>query len=125
MKVKFIALSITAILILGLGFRVVPVLVKGGGNLHQELHWMVYGYDRVWYHNRAYSGPSKELTLEQVKNDFEQEQKLIPTGEKVIGLRVYDTPSSIEAQKQEKTATVLILKQHNGSFIEYSLIGGP
>ncbi|MFQ3543195.1 hypothetical protein Q7A53_03860 [Halobacillus rhizosphaerae] len=124
MKLKLIAFSIIAILILSLGFRVVPILVKGGGNLHQELHWMVYGYDRVWYHNRAYSGPSKEMTLEQVKNVFEQEQ-IMPTGEKVIGLNVYDTPSSIKAQKQEKTATVLILKKHNGSFIEYSLIGGP
>jgi hypothetical protein len=68
MKVKYIVLSIVAISILGIGFRVVPVLAKGGGDLHQELHWMVFGYDRVGYHNRTYLGPSKELTLEQVKN---------------------------------------------------------
>lgn len=125
MKVRYIILSIVAILIIGIGFRVVPVVAKARGNLHQALHWMVYGYDRVWYHNRTYLGPSNELTLEQIKSGFEKETKLIPTGEKVIGLPVYDTPNSIEAQKQGETSTVLILKKHNGSFIEYSLSGGP
>ncbi|MGV3467364.1 MAG: hypothetical protein ACO1OT_19000 [Heyndrickxia sp.] len=125
-KLKVIIFTIGVILIVGFGFKVVPILVTRDGNLHQEIHWMIYGYDRVWYHNRAFLGPSKELSLEQVKKQFEQGQKLIPTGEKVIGLSVYDTPNSIAFQKQQDlVTTLLILKKHNGNFIEYSLSGGP
>lgn len=111
---------IVIVLFVGLGFRAIPVLAKGGGNLHQEIHWMVYGYDRVWYHNRTYLHPTKEFTPKQVVKKLGKGNRLYPTGEKVIGLPVY-SPN----KKQKGLTTLLILKKHNGNFIVYTISGGP
>ncbi|RLQ94567.1 hypothetical protein [Falsibacillus albus] len=111
---------IVIILFIGLCFKAIPVLATGGGNLHQEIHWMVYGYDRVWYHDRTYLQPTKEYTPTQAVQKFGQGKRLYPTGEKVIGLPVYSSH-----KKQDGLTTLLILKKHNGNFIVYTLSGGP
>ena len=105
----------------------IPVLARGGGNIQQQLHWMVYGYDRVWYHNRTYLGPSKDFTPEAIKKmHYLKGQKFIATGEKVIGLPVYDTQLSQTFQiKQNGVTTLLFLKKPNGNYIVYTLSGGP
>lgn len=116
---KIIIFSIGIIFIASLGFKVAPVLATGGGNLHQEIHWMIYGYDRVWYHNRTYKGPSKELTLEQAKQQIGSRKTLIKTDKKVIGLTVYVTSDALEHQP-----SLIFLGKQNGKLLEYELSGG-
>jgi hypothetical protein len=114
-------------LIIGLGLRVIPILAISGGNLNQEIHWMIFGFDRVWYHNRTYLAPSRDFTPEEIKKlHYLKGQKFIATGEKVIGLPVYDTQLSQTFQlKQNGVSTLLFLKKSNGNFIVYTLSGGP
>lgn len=93
--------------------------------LRHQIHWLRSGHDRVWYHNRDYVNPH-EYTAQEVDKQFGQGQDLIPTGNKIIGLPVYDTPRSLAFQTQKHVvSTLLFLKQPNGGFIVYELSGGP
>lgn len=86
---------------------------------------MRYGYDRVWYHNRDYVDPQQYIA-QDAEAKFGQGQELVATGDKVIGLPVYDTPRSLAFQKQRHVvSTLLFLKKPNGDFIVYELSGGP
>lgn len=49
---KRISLLAAGACIVAVGVRAAPIIRYGNGNLHHELHWMVYGYDRVWYRHR-------------------------------------------------------------------------
>ncbi|QSO48428.1 hypothetical protein [Alicyclobacillus mengziensis] len=114
------------VLVVALVIKTTPILFNDGGNLHQKLHWIVYGYDRVWYHNRTYLGPSKEINWNELESTYGQGEKFIATGDKVIGLPVYDTPRSLAFQKQRNVvSTLLFLKKPDGNFVVYSLSGGP
>ncbi|NHM32917.1 hypothetical protein [Neobacillus terrae] len=94
-------------------------MAKSDGNLNHSLHWIVYGYDRVWYKERAYLGPGREFTSLEFEKEFGEGHKFIETGEKVIGLPVYDTI------RNDKVSTLLFLKKPNGNLIIYTLSGGP
>lgn len=122
-KRVIIALCIGFLLVLAFADRVFGVV--SDLNPHHRLHWMVYGYDQVWYHNRTYLLPI-ELTSEETEKKYGQGEKFVPTGDKVIGLPVYETSSSLEFQKQRQVvSTLLFLKKPNGNFIVYALSGGP
>ena len=113
-------------LVVLLSVRLYPVVVYDGGTLHQKLHWIVYGYDRVWYRNRTYVSPSKPMSFTQLEKTYGDGEKFIPTGATVIGLPVYATASDLSFQKRQHVSpTLLFLKKVNGSFIVYSLSGGP
>jgi hypothetical protein len=108
-----------------IAFVTALVFCLASPSVQHQIHWIRYGYDRVWYHNRDYVSPS-EYTAQEVELQFGQGQKLIPTGDKVIGLPVYDTPRSLAIQKQRHVvSTSLLLKKPNGDFIVYALSGGP
>ncbi|KPV42538.1 hypothetical protein [Alicyclobacillus ferrooxydans] len=113
-------------IIFGVVGRNTSLFAPNGGTLLHRIHWMRYGYDRVWYHNRDYVGPSKEMTFAQLNQLYGQGQTFLPTGDKVIGLPVYDTSRSLPFQKQHQVvSTLLFLKKPDGKFIVYSLSGGP
>ncbi len=109
-----------------LGVRAIPVFFVDGGDWHQKIHWMVYGYDRVWYQHRTYVDPSKEVSLTELERKYGQGQKFIPTGGKVIGLPVYETPLALAFERQtHDAAPLLFLRKRDGKFIIYALSGGP
>lgn len=123
---RMVASFIAIALVVGLGIRVILALATGDGNLFHAAHWIVYGHDKVWYHNRAYLDPSHEFTAQALEMKYGQGQKFIPTGDKVMGLPVYDTPRSLAFQKQRHVVpTLLILCEQDGNFIVYDLSGGP
>lgn len=82
-----------------LGGRAIPILFRDGGNLSQKVHWMGYGYDRVWYHNRSYIDPSQPISLATLEQTYGQGGKFIPTGQTVIGLPVYNNPARAGVRK--------------------------
>lgn len=90
--------------------------------LYKLAHRLKHGNDRVYYHNMTYEYPQiKTLNDLPVPGG-----ELIPTGEKVIGLPVMDTPSSMQIQKERNVVpTLLILKRSDGNFLVYGLSGGP
>jgi len=88
-------------------------------SVNHRLHWMVYGYDRVWYHNRTYIGPYS-ATLRNVQSKL---GTLYPTGEKVIGLPVLDTKAAL--QSIHTTVPTLLILENNTTCTVYELSGGP
>ncbi len=110
------AILLTA-LIIGLIWSIVPE-----EELYKLAHRIKHGNDRVYYHDRTYYSPIiKTFDDLPVPGD-----ELIPTGEKVIGLPVMDTPSSMQFQKERNVVPVLlILKQSDDYFLVYVLSGGP
>lgn len=117
-------IKLAAKVIAGLILIVILAYVVSPSIRHQ-VHWMRYGYDRVWYHNRDYINP-REYSAEDVERQFGQGEQFIPTGDKVIGLPIYDTPRSLAVHKQRHVvSTLLFLKKSNGDFIVYELSGGP
>jgi hypothetical protein len=118
--------AVAIVAVFGITTRNSPLFAPNGGTLFHRIHWMRYGYDRVWYHNRDYLGPSTEMNFAQLNQTYGQGQTFLPTGDKVIGLPVYDTPRSLAFQKQHQVvSTLLFLKKSDGNFIVYSLSGGP
>lgn len=117
-RTKVIASLIGFIAFAGLSARIYPVFANGDGNLHHALHWLVYGYDRVWYDNRTYLDPGK-VTLDKLESAY---GKLYPTGEKVRGMPVLDTK---EGMSSPYVPTVLILQKDDRNCIVYELSGGP
>jgi hypothetical protein len=117
-RTKVIASLIGFIAFAGLSARIYPVFANGDGNLHHALHWLVYGYDRVWYHNRAYLDPDN-VPLNNLESAY---GKLYPTGEKVRGMPVLDTK---EGMSSPYVPTVLILQKDDRNCIVYELSGGP
>lgn len=89
-------------------------------SVNHRLHWMVYGYDRVWYHNRTYIGPNSD-TLQNVESKL---GTLYPTGEKVLGLPVLDTKAALQTI-HVSVPTLLILEKNNTTCTAYELSGGP
>ncbi len=123
---KVILVGITGIVVGLLGIRAIPILFIDGGNWHHKIHWMVYGYDEVWYHHRAYVDPSQEISLRELEREYGQGEKFISTGHTVIGLPVYDTPSALAFERRmHVVSTLLFLKKPDGQFIVYALSGGP
>ncbi len=120
-KTKIIVPFIGFIAVISLAVRIYPVFANGDGNLRHELHWIIYGYDGVWYHNREYLGPGKagNDTLEHLESKY---GKLYPTGEKVRGLSVLETKGAIQSPY---APTVLILQKNDTNCIIYALSGGP
>ncbi len=91
-------------------------------NMYELVYRLKHGNERVYYHNRVYYAPQNKTLGELPLNGDE----LVPTGEKVIGLPVMDTLSSIQFQKERNVVpTLLILKQSDDRYIVYSLSGGP
>jgi DNA-binding GntR family transcriptional regulator len=97
-------------------------VITTGCDVSDTLHRIRYGNDRVTYHERTYYNP-RSVSVQDLKlND----EKLIPTGEKVIGLPVYSTQSTLDfQQKQNVVPTVLMIKESDDKFIVYELSGGP
>ena len=92
------------------------------GAIFNIAHQVRYRNARVYYHDRMYYNPQSR-TFENLPVNGNE---LIPTGEKVIGLPVMDTPSSMQFQKERNVVpTLLILKLSNDKFLVYSLSGGP
>ncbi len=100
----------------------ISTIMSVRGDIYNLAHRLRYGNDRVYYHDRIYYNPQNRAFEElPVKGD-----ELVPTGEKVIGLPVMDTPGSMQFQKERNVVpTLLILKQSNDKFLVYSLSGGP
>lgn len=123
---KVITFLVIGILALAFCIRAYPIVVNDGGTIRQKLHWMVYGYDRVWYQGRTYVGPSQPMTFAKLEKSYGQGQTFRPTGARVIGLPLYNTARSLAFQKQHHVvSTLLFLKKPNDTFIVYSLSGGP
>lgn len=98
------------------------LLVSGCSSVKDTVHRLRYGNDRVTYHGRTYYEPATKTP----ENLPVPAKELVPTGEKVIGLPVYDTESSIQFQKERNVVpTILILKESEDEFIVYALSGGP
>jgi hypothetical protein len=118
-KTKIVVSSlISFIAVIGLVVRTYPVFANGDGNLRHELHWIAYGYDRVWYRDRTYINPTTD-TLTRLESLY---GKLLPTGEKVIGFNVLNTP---EGMKSPYALSVLILQKDKDNCLVYELSGGP
>ena len=97
-------------------------LLTGCESIVDTVHRIRYGNDRVSYHGRHYLNPRVKSSNELDTNG----EKLIPTGEKVIGLPVYSTQSSLDFEKKNNVVpTVLILKEADDKYAEYALSGGP
>lgn len=91
------------------------------GAIFNIAHGLRYGNDRVYYHDRIYYSHNRTFADLPVNGN-----ELVPTGEKVIGMPVMDTPSSMQFQKERNVVpTLLILKQSNDKFVVYGLSGGP
>lgn len=104
---------------------VLCIITVASPGIRHRIHWIRYGYDSVWYDGRTYMNPNT-YTEKQAVLQFGQGQALVPTGDKVIGLPVYDTPQSIAFEKQRHAVpTILFLRKTNGNFIVYELSGGP
>lgn len=106
--------------------RTVPILFSDGGTWHQKIHWMVYGYDRVWYHHRTYVYPSRPMSPTELERRYGHGATFAPTGQTVIGLPVYNTPRGLAFDRREHVVpTLLFLKKPGGKFVVYTLSGGP
>lgn len=77
-----------------------------------------YGYDRVWYRHRDYTGPRTE----PVKAVAGELGPLPATGQTVIGLPVL---SSKSAGRSPYPPTLLILQRSRTECLVYGLSGGP
>ncbi|PKM75817.1 MAG: hypothetical protein CVU90_15570 [Firmicutes bacterium HGW-Firmicutes-15] len=96
-------------------------LIYGYSPVKDAVHRMRYGTDRVSYQGRYYLNPTVRTFTELPVNG-----EIVPTGEKVIGLPVFDTESGMQFQKERNIVpTLLILKQSEDKFLVYSLSGGP
>ena len=105
------------IIVLGVGWRMVPDIVYSGGNLHHAVHWFVYGYDRVWYRDRTYTDPAP-ASWRWADAHY---GPLQATGQTVIGMPVYsNTPKNYPY-----VPTVLILRKTPDRVVVYELSGGP
>lgn len=109
---------IASLMVLTLCWRVAPVLANGEGTLHQDIHWMVYGYDRVWYGGRTYLNPTTR-PCRQVASQF---GPLRPTAARVIGRPVLAIGP---VWPPPFAPTVLILADGHGACTLYALSGGP
>lgn len=87
-------------------------------SVHHQLHWMVYGHDRVWYHERTYLGPATESRA-HLESEYGALQE---TGEKVLGMPVLNTAAGAASPY---VPTVLMLEQNSQTCIVYALSGGP
>lgn len=117
-KGKWVLAGMAGMAVVGLALRVAPVLENGDGNLRHALHWIVYGYDEVWYHNRAYISPGQDTRL-HLPAEY---GNLSATGEKVMGLPVLATP---ESKRSSYAPTLLMLQENPKQCIVYELSGGP
>ncbi len=75
--------------------------------------------DRVTYKNRTYLNSNRTIdqnTHDAMKKMFDQTR---PTGKYVKGMEVYDI------EDNPYNSTVIFLKREDGSFLVYSLSGGP
>lgn len=98
------------------------LLATGCSSVKDAVHRLRYGNDRVTYHGRTYYEPTTKTS----ENLPVSAKELVPTGEKVMGLPVYDTESSIQFQKERNVVpTGFILKESDDNFIVYALSGGP
>lgn len=102
----------------GVSARVYPVLARGDGNLRHEIHWILHGYDRVWYRDRTYLYQGRD-TLWHLRSQY---GSLRPTGETVVGLPVL-TPG--DAAGSTGAPAVLLLQKDEGHGLVYVLNGGP
>ena len=94
------------------------VLVAGYSPAKDAVNRLRY----VSYHDRCYYQPDVRTLQELPVNG----EAIVLTGEKVIGLAVVDTASSMQFQKERKVVpTLLILKLPMDRFLLYSLSGGP
>lgn len=108
-----------ASVLLGL-WRTAPFLPHGDADPFHELHWLVYGYDRVWYRDRTYVGP-ETVPLARLRAEY---GPLTPTGERVVGLAVL-APRAADRPPYRTGPTVLILRENARDALVYSLSGGP
>jgi hypothetical protein len=77
------------------------------GAIFDIAHRLQYGNDRVYYHDRRYYYPQNRTLADLPVNGDE----LVATGEKVIGLPVMDTPSSIQFQKERNVVPTMTKNQ--------------
>lgn len=98
--------------------RVIPAIAYSQGDPAHALHWIVYGYDQVWYHGRDYINPGQEScqAAEKVYGPLE------PTHHSVIGLRVLESPGAIASPV---VPTLLVLQKSRDRCVVYGLDGGP
>lgn len=108
----------TIVVAAGVSAHVYPVLARGDGKLRHEIDWILHGYDRIWYRDRAYLYQGQD-TLPYLES---QHGPLRPTGEKVIGLPVL---SPAGATDSPYVPTVLILRKDTDHGLVYVLSGGP
>lgn len=93
---------------------------------HTFIHGLVFGHDQVYFHKGVYSNP-KTISAAKINKEFLQttssgKQKLIPTGESVIGLPVYETPYAIsQFQNKKLKYNILFLRKADQNFIVYML----
>ncbi len=111
--------AVLGIAVIGLvGPRIYHDVAYSDGNLHHAAHWFVYGYDQVWYRDRAYVYGS-QMARHQADSEF---GPLEPTGQTVIGLPVLETPL---AAHSPYVPTILVLQKNPQTDIVYGLSGGP
>lgn len=103
---------------LATGWRVASVVCIGQGSPAHDLHWIVYGYDRVWYRDRAYVNPGT-IACRQAAARY---GSLTPTGAQVTGLPVL-APAA--GARSRYVPTVLMLQQSRSLCTTYALSGGP
>ncbi len=98
--------------------RVIPAIAYSQGNPAHALHWIVYGYDQVWYHGRDYINPGQESckAAEKVYGPLQA------TDQSVIGLRVLASPGAVASPV---VPTLLILQKSRDRCVVYGLDGGP
>lgn len=77
--------------------------------------WRQYQDGRIYYHHRFYDLRAGVAMGE----DLDLLQKMQPTGTVIFGEAVYDLPPS------KMTSTVILLRDKNGAFQSYELVGGP
>jgi hypothetical protein len=110
--------AVGLLLAAGVAGRVARVLAHGDGNVCHELHWIVYGYDRVWYRQRTYVDPTS-MAFSRAEAYY---GPLVATRATVIGLPVL-LPNGLAPSSE--VPTVLILRSNSGSVLVYALSGGP
>jgi hypothetical protein len=108
-----VLLIMAAAAVFVLAFRVVPVIVQGHGNLYHDMHWIVYGYDEVWYHGRNYIYPRNTACRAY--------SPLTSTNTWLIGMRMLKPAPALHGL----TPTLVILQKTPARCVVYTLSGGP
>lgn len=109
------------LLVLAIAWRAVPVLLaaeKTPTTIVHDVHWLVFGYDRVWYRGRTYWSP----TTRPCRQVADEMGPLRPTAARVIGRPVLAIGP---VWPPPFAPTVLILADGQGACTVYALSGGP